>query len=389
LAKQKLCAKHPAMKIPGRLFAYFAATISGIASFPVVAQEAAEHAALADPAGEPIVIGSAHKIASSVYGETKLITVRLPRGYADNPERRYPVVFSVDGGPEQDFELLSGIAAEAEMSTSFDPFILIGVRTDNRYAQLTPPLERTEPKTLTDVFGDRMQPNGAPKFREFLARDVIPWATSRYRTGRKVLTAASLGGLFVVDTLLERPDMFDDYIALTPAVWWDDGRVVDEAAVKLAAQAPSDRRIYITMGDEGVGSRSGEWLETLISAFSSSAPEGMKWAFVDRSSSEEHRTMALMGWLDAFRTLYLTPARTGTPIPFLYDRGIAPSYTSAAKANIDAGACRHEIARPATWAEKNAAPAAYYGWCLLMKPGVSLTAGNFGPNDFGRPISEE
>lgn len=362
-----------------------AAITFAAASFSVSAQKAAEHAILADPTGEPIVTGSAHKIASSVYGGTKLVTVRLPRGYADNPERRYPVVFSVDGGPEQDFELLSGIAAEAEFSTSFEPFILIGVRTDNRYAQLTPPLERTEAKALTELFGERMQPNGAPQFREFLARHVIPWATARYRTDRKVLTAASLGGLFVLDTLLERPEMFDDYIALTPSVWWDSGRVVDEAAMKLAAQASSDRRIYFAMGDEGVGNRTGEWLQTLVSAFSSSAPEGMKWAFVDRSGSEEHRTMALMGWLDAFRTLYLTPSRTGNPLPLLYDGGKAPSYTPAAKANIDAGACRNEIAKPATWREKNAAPGAYYGWCLLMKPGAPLTAGNFEPGDFGRP----
>ncbi len=348
------------------------------------AQVPADHAVLADPEGEPIVIGSAHRIPSSVYGETKLVTVRLPRGYADQPDRRYPVVFSIDGGPEQDFELLAGIAAEAEFSTSFEPFILIGVRTDNRYAELTPPLARMAPETLTALFGERMQPNGAPRFREFLARDVIPWVTSRYLTERKVLTAASLGGLFVLDTLLERPDMFDDYIALTPSIWWDEGRVAEEAAAKLAAHGPSDRRIYITMGDEGIGNLSGKWLGTLVSAFDTSAPEGLKWAFVDRSGSEEHRTMALMGWLDAFRTLYLTPARTGSPIPFLYDGGRAPGYTAAARANLDAGTCRHAIARPATWAEKNAAPGAYYGWCLLMKPGAALTAGNFDPDSFGR-----
>ena len=356
---------------------------------PLSAQDAVEHANLADPEGVPIVTGSAHRIASSVYGEEKLITVRLPRGYADEPERRYPVVFSVDGGPDQDFELLSGIAAEAEFSGSFEPFILIGIRTDNRYAELTPPLTRTKPETLTALFGERMQPSGAPKFREFLARDVIPWATHRYRTDRKVLTAVSLGGLFVVDTLLERPELFDDYIALTPSLWWDEGRVADEAATKLASQPASDRRIYFTMGDEGVGNRTGGWLQTLVSAFESSAPSGMKWAFVDRSGSEEHRTMALTGWLDAFRTLYLKPGRAGSPLPLIYDGGKLPEYTPQAKANIDAGACRHEIAKPATWAEKNAALGAFYGWCLLLKPGERLTAGNFEPGDFGLPRAAE
>ena len=355
---------------------------------PAHAQPAADHSVLSDGEGEPIVIGSAHRIQSSVYGTEKLISVRLPRGYADDTDKAYPVVFSIDGGPDQDFELLSGIAAEAEFSTSFEPFILIGVRTDNRYAELTPPLERGDTAELARIFGDRMQPGGAPKFRDFLARDVIPWATARYRTGRKTLTAASLGGLFVVDTLLERPEMFDDYIALTPAVWWDEGRVVDEAAARLAEQGASSRRIYFTMGDEGVGSRTGDWLTTLVAAFTTSAPEGLKWAFVDRSQGEEHRTMALTGWLDAFRTLYLRPGRVGVPLPLIYRDGKTPEYTAKARENIDAGACRHAIAEPATWAEKNAAPDAYYGMCLLLKPGPRPTAGNFGPEDFGLPETE-
>ena len=353
------------------------------ATSPVAGQVDAGHAVLADPGGAPIVIGSAHRIASSVYGEEQLLSVRLPRGYDENPDRRYTVVFSVDGGPDQDFELLAGIAAEAEMSCSFAPFILVGVQTTNRYQQLTPEWKRLEPQRLVDAFGGAITPGGADTFRDYLERDVIPWAERRYRTKRKALTAASLGGLFVFDTLLKRQELFDDYIALTPSVWWDGGRIVDDAAAKLAEQPASDRRIYFTMGDEGVGSRSGPWLETLVAAFEKNAPEGLKWAFVDRSDSEEHRTMALTGWLDAFRTLYLTPSRTGIPLTLIYDDFETPAYASDAKENIDAGECRREIAEPATFTEKNAAPSAFYGKCLLMKPGRPLTAGNFDLGDFG------
>lgn len=344
-----------------------------------------ERPALADPEGTPITVGSIHTIRSSVYGKPQTITVRLPRGYADDPKRSYPVLFSVDGGPEQDFELLAGIAAEAEFSTSFEPFILIGVETEDRYSQLTPPMTRLPLARLTENFGTRLKPDGAATFRRYLAEDVIPWATARYRTDRKILTAASLGGLFVVDTFLEQPSLFDDYIALTPSLWWDGGRVADEAAAKMAAHGPSDRRIYFTMGDEGVGNRSGEWLDTLVAAFRTHAPKGVKWAFVDRSGSEEHRTMALISWLDAMRTLYLTPSRTGALGTINYPDFKMPEYTKAAKANIAAGKCRRAIARPVTFADKNAAVGAYYGMCVLMKPGAAPTAGNFTPADFGRP----
>lgn len=354
-----------------------------VATPPAVGQTPT-HASLSDPEGEPIVIGSIHRIRSSVYGNEQTITVRLPRGYSENPKRNYPVLYSVDGGPDQDFELLAGVAAEAEHSTSFEPFILIGVKTEDRYSQLTPEMTRLPLERLRENYGDRMKPGGAPKFRTYLERDVIPWATARYRTDRKILTAASLGGLFVLDTFLQRPELFDDYIALTPSLWWDDGRIVDEAARQLARHGASDRRIYFTMGDEGVGNRMGPWLDGLLRTFRTSAPKGLKWAFVDRSGSEEHRTMALISWLDAMRTLYLTPSRTGSPLSLIYPGFARPEYTAEVKANLATRACTRANAVPLTFAEKNRRVADLYGMCVLMKPGVEISAGNFAPQDFGR-----
>ena len=351
---------------------------------PANPQKAVAHANLSDADGEPIIIGSIHRIKSSVYGDEQMITVRLPRGYAENPDKKYPILFSVDGGPEQDFELLAGVAAEAEFSTSIEPFILIGIKTEDRYKQLTPEMTRLPLARLEENFGKKLAPGGAPKFRDYLARDVIPWATKRYRTDRKILTAASLGGLFVLDTFLERPEMFDDYIALTPSLWWDDGRVVDEAAQELARHAPSDRRIYFTMGDEGVENRTGTWLAKLVATFQKHAPKGLKWAFVDRSGSEEHRTMALISWLDAMRTLYLTPVRTGIALGLLYDDYKKPAYTPEVRANLDAGACTRANAKAMTFEEKNRRARELFGMCLLMKPGSKTTAGNMGPADFGR-----
>ena len=350
---------------------------------PVFAQEAPPHANLSDPEGEPIIVGSVHRVRSSVYGNEQTITVRLPRGYLDNPDKKYPVLFSVDGGPDQDFELLAGIAAEAEFSTSFEPFILVGVKTEDRYSQLTPEMRHLPLARLKENFGERMKPGGADTFRDYLERDVIPWATGRYRTGRKILTAVSLGGLFVLDTFLDRPEMFDDYIALTPSIWWDNGRIAEEAAQKLARHEPSDRRIYFTMGDEGVGNLTGVWLDTLVEAFETKTPEGLKWAFVDRSGSEEHRTMALTSWLDAMRTLYLTPSRTGIPLSLLYKDFEKPEHSAAVRANIASGACTRANALPVTFEEKNRRAEELYGMCVLMKPGSKVTKGNFTLADFG------
>ena len=93
--------------------------------------------------------------------------------------------------------------------------------------------------------------------------------------------------------------------------------------------------------------------------------------------------MALISWLDAMRTLYLTPARSGSPLRLIYPGFERPEYTAEARANLDAGACTRAIAQPVTFAEKNRRERELYGMCLLMKPGPALTAGNFRPEDFG------
>ena len=216
-------------------------------------------------------------------------------------DQALPVVFSVDGGPDQDFELLAGIAAEAEFSTSFEPFILVGIKTVDRSKQLTPPMTRLAPERLKENFGDRMVAGGAPKFRDYLSRDVVPWATKRYRTDRKVLTAASLGGLFVLDTFLETPDMFDDYIALKPSLWWRHGRIVDEARAKLGDTA---RPIVasISHGDEGSANMTAPGFPSSWDV-EKHAPKGFKWAFVDRPEARSTGDGAV-SWLDAMRTLY-------------------------------------------------------------------------------------
>ena len=94
--------------------------------------------------------------------------------------------------------------------------------------------------------------------------------------------------------------------------------------------------------------------------------------------------MALISWLDAMRTLYLTPARSGSPLTLIYENYARPQYTPEARANLDAGPCTRANAQPITFEEKNRRERELYGMCVLMKPGSALTAGNFRPEDFGR-----
>ncbi|MFI8666408.1 alpha/beta hydrolase [Qipengyuania sp. NPDC077410] len=65
---------------------------------------------------------------------------------------------------------------------------------------------------------------GADAFRSFLANTLKPAIGLEFCVDqdRKTIWGHSYGGLFVIDTLLQHPDLFDSYAASSPAIWLAD-----------------------------------------------------------------------------------------------------------------------------------------------------------------------
>lgn len=61
------------------------------------------------------------------------------------------------------------------------------------------------------------------------------------------LIGQSLGGLLATEILFKQPDLFDQYIIVSPSLWWD------EESLLQATPAPytSDKKVYIAVGKEG------------------------------------------------------------------------------------------------------------------------------------------
>ena len=65
---------------------------------------------------------------------------------------------------------------------------------------------------------------GANAFAQFLENEVKPFVEARYETQEQgsILFGSSLGGLFVIHSLLSEESSFDNYIAISPALWWNE-----------------------------------------------------------------------------------------------------------------------------------------------------------------------
>lgn len=257
--------------------------------------------------GEPVAIGTVYSIPATAFEDERRITVRLPPGYVEQPEARFPVVYVIDGGPQQDFPHIAGIAQSRDMNYSFERFILVGIETVERRAEISPQVSPAKLAKYTEALG--AVPGGADNFRSFIAGDVQPWIDGHFRTnGRNAVMGESLAGLFIVETLLKRPDLFDDWIAVSPSLWYDDMALARSAAEMMQ---PGNERVYLTVANEGY--RHEEGVERFVDALRSSAPAGWQWAYVPLAESETHGTIYHTAALDAFRLLYGTEHREYRP----------------------------------------------------------------------------
>ena len=327
-------------------------------------------AALAQTAPKPIVIGETHSIASRVLGQERRIAVRLPTGYADKPDARYPVVYVIDGGPEQDFPHLAGLAQSADVNGTFEPFILVGIETVKRREEITPAVKDMAPY----VAELGQAPGGSANFRRFIAQDVKPWVEARYRTsGHDAVMGESLAGLFVVETLFAEPALFDDYIAVSPSLWWDDMKFGRQARDYLRRVQPGPRRLYLTLADEGYRHEQG--VNQLVAALKAGAPAGLQWLYVPQGDSETHASIYHGAALDAWRAFYGTPSRIYLPGPLLSGR---PMRERTAAENQRRGReCTRAVARRVTPADTRGSDDRFAYECLLYDLGPRARDGPF------------
>lgn len=259
----------------------------------------------------PIILGQTYQLHSSVLNETREINVWTPPDYTESTDR-YTVVYLIDGGVDQDFPHIAGLGQLGALSWTYQKLIIVGVRTNARRHELTPPIVR-EPRLAVEL----PEAGGAPQFRDYLERDVIPFIESHYRAGpRRAILGESLAGLFVVDAFIEQPLLFQDYIAVSPSLWWDNKALALSSAARLARRPASDARLYLTIANEGAATQTG--MDALVAALRTAPANSVTWRYVDRSASETHATILHGAALDAFRWLYGMPEGNYGPTPWYY-----------------------------------------------------------------------
>ena len=256
--------------------------------------------AASDTGRTDIVIGTSMVMDSKIWQGPRTINISLPWGYDKRVGERFPVLYLIDGGVQQDFHPMAGMTALASLTRQYREFVLVGVQTENRYHELTAPSQ--VPADLESI----PKNGGAARFRRHLLEEVKPYIEARYRTsGEDAIIGESLAGLFIAETFLRAPGSFTHYVAVSPSLWWRDMGLAKETASLLARGGFAGRSLFLTVADEGGTMQEG--IERVVAALRAAAPVGLIWWY-EPMAGEHHHTIYNPATLQALRRIFAPPS---------------------------------------------------------------------------------
>jgi predicted alpha/beta superfamily hydrolase len=176
---------------------------------------------------------------------------------------KMPVVYLLDGNGT--FPIAAAAAAlqsRRPERTGVLPAIIVGIGypttlwldAERRTYDYTPPVPSDALPQRPDQ-GGWTKTGGADEFLDFIAHELQPVIESEFDIDRdqRALFGHSFGGLFALHTLFTRPDLFRNYAAASPSIWFG-GDQLQQAKEKFKAcftagsALKPPRRLLVTVG---------------------------------------------------------------------------------------------------------------------------------------------
>jgi len=241
------------------------------------------------PVRSPFGFMQSHSIASEVLDETRDYKVYLPASYHAKPDYTYPVLYLIDG----DYNFLSISAMVENLAKGNNPLIpeliVVGISAKG-----------------IESYRNNMQPSlplgkggDAEDFLKFIDDELKAEINNTYRSsGFDIIQGQSIGGLFVINSLLTSSDSFSAYIAISPMMWWEDYRLEEKVEGYLEKIKAPEKKLFLSLGNEP---RMGVY--GLVEQLDRHRPQAIKWDF-KHFSDENHDSVTLPALRHALKELF-------------------------------------------------------------------------------------
>lgn len=200
-----------------------------------------------------------HHIKSKFVDQEFIISVSMPVIH-DNETQRFPVLYCLDANyfyPRDITLMLQGISEVPR-------FILVGIGYPGKHflssfnlraRDMTPVEDDIDMPPAEGLVRDVYVPKGkkfggAKEFLEFIRQELIPFIDDNYPTikGDRAISGHSLGGLFGLYVLLNKPDTFNKYIIGSPSINWGDEYILKQAENYVANNNELNATVFMSVG---------------------------------------------------------------------------------------------------------------------------------------------
>lgn len=194
---------------------------------------------------QDISIGKKDKLYSEILQEDRELSVYFPPSYNTSVNQKYPVLYILDG--DYNFQYVAGfLELQGAISEIIPEMILVAIsgKGTNAYRKnCKPKIEGVEDS------------GNAEEMVNFIEKELIPYVNKTYKAADyKILGGHSVGGIFVVNTAINHPDLFNNYIAISPALWWGKNAMEDVMQKTWGKTKSTTANVYISLAnEEGMG----------------------------------------------------------------------------------------------------------------------------------------
>ena len=213
--------------------------------------------ALALPAAaKPYTVPNTEVIAlrSKQTGANYQLFVALPSDYRTS-KKTYPVVYMLDA--DYSFALVRNVVQHFAERENLPPMILVaiaypGAASDRSVYRMNRTRDYTPAHAPDGGYGAEYQrvSGGGPKFRAFIARELVPLIERHYRADPidRTIVGHSYGGLFGTYVLLTQPELFRRYILISPSLWYSNRIALTMEEAAAASGIKPDARVFFAVG---------------------------------------------------------------------------------------------------------------------------------------------
>ncbi len=175
-----------------------------------------------DNESNPIVFGQIDSMYSNILKESRKIWIHIPESAkSGNKDKKFPVLYLLDGPGH--FYSVAGMIRQLSTSngnTILPGMMVVAIPNTNRSRDLTPTHVEIDYFTGDSTTYDS---GGGGKFLDFIEDELIPYIEKSYPAASyRTFAGHSYGGLSVINALISKPHLFNNYISIDPSLWWDN-----------------------------------------------------------------------------------------------------------------------------------------------------------------------